>query len=206
MKLCFLACEIYQLELEQVLAQLREETLFDCELEITYLPLNLHINLDHLKEGVLKGLDAIAADKIILLYGSKCHPDFHDFLSGYPNVVRFEQSNCIELMMGPRLKEIDRDSKTFYLTPGWLDKWRELFDSGFGLDEVMLRQSFGIYDRTLLVDTGVGEITDEKILNFFEYTEVPIEIEQGGLEIFKQSIITAIQQAIHGILMKRDII
>lgn len=59
-------------------------------------------------------------------------------MSGYNNVVRFVQSNCIELMMGERMKETDRDSRTFYLTPGWLDSWRELFDSGWGLDEVML--------------------------------------------------------------------
>lgn len=198
MKVCFLACGIYQLELEQVLMEIKEESLFDSDLEVTYLPLNLHINLDNLKNGIIKALDAVEADKIILLYGSKCHPDFYDFLSNYHNLVRFDQSNCIELMMGERMKEIDQNSKTFYLTPGWLDKWRELFDSGFGLDEVMLRQSFGLYDRTLLVDTGVGEITDEKILEFFEYTEVPIEVEQEGLAVFKRNIITAIQQAIHG--------
>ena len=197
MKVCFMACGIYELELEQVLTQIRQEKLFDCEVEVTYLPLNLHINLDNLKDGVTNALDAVAADRIILLYGSKCHPDFYDFLSGYHNLVRFDQSNCIELMMGERMKETDRESKTFYLTPGWLDRWRELFDSGFGLDVVVLRQSFGFYDRTLLVDTGVGEITDEKILDFFEYTQVPIEMEQGGLAIFKSNIITAIQQAIH---------
>ena len=197
MKVCFLACGIYQQELEQVLTQIRKESLFDCELEVTYLQANLHCNLGNLKDGILQALDAIAADRIILLYGSKCHPDFYDFLSGYPNLVRFEQSNCIELMMGERMKELDRESKTFYLTPGWLDRWREMFDSGCGLDEVMLRQSFALFDRTLLVDTGVGEITDEKILDFFEYTEVPIEVEAGGLEVLKSNIITAIQQAIH---------
>ncbi|MDJ0306644.1 DUF1638 domain-containing protein [Dehalobacter sp.] len=197
MKLCILGCGIYELELEQVLAQIKQEKLFDCELEVTHLPLNLHINLDALKAGVIKALDAVAADRIILLYGSKCHPDFNEFLSGYHNLVRFEQSNCIELMIGERMKETDQESKTFYLTSGWLEKWRELFDSGFGIDEVELRQSFGFYDRTLLVDTGVSEITDEKILDFFEYTQVPIEMEQGGIAVFKSYIITAIQQAIH---------
>lgn len=134
----FLGVRDYQLELEQVLVQIRKEKLFDCELEVTYLPVNLHVNLDNLKDGIIKELDAIAADRIIILYGSKCHPEFYDFLSGYHNLVRFDQSNCIELMMGERMKEIDRDTKTIYLTPGWLDSWRELFDSGWGLDEVML--------------------------------------------------------------------
>ena len=153
--------------------------------------------MNNLKDGIIKALASIATDRIILLYGSKCHPEFYDFLSGYYNLIRFDQSNCIELMIGVRIEEINQSAKTFYLTPGWLDRWREIFDSGWGLDKVSLRQSFGIYDRTLLVDTGVGDITDEKILDFFEYTQVPIEVEQGGLAVFKRNIIAAIQQAIH---------
>lgn len=197
MKVCFLACEIYQPELEEILAQIRTERLFDCELAVTYLPVKLHVNFNHLKDAILKALDVMVADRIILLYGSKCHPEFHEFLKDY-HLVRFEQSNCIELILGERMKAIDQDSKTFYLTPGWLIRWREIFDSGWGLDEVAIRQSFGYYDRTLLIDTGVCDITDEQILDFFEYTRVPIEVEQGGLTVFKSNIMAAIQQAIYG--------
>ncbi|HWR42231.1 DUF1638 domain-containing protein [Sporomusa sp.] len=197
MKVCFLACGIYQPELEEVLAQIRKERLFDCELVVTYLPLSLHVNLKHLKDAVLKALNVITADRIILLYGSKCHPEFDEFLKDH-HLVRFEQSNCIELILGERMHEIDKSSKTFYLTPGWLINWREVFDSGWGLDEVALRQSFGSYDKILLFDTGVCEITDEMILEFFEYTRVPIEVEQGGLAVFKSNIVAAIQKAING--------
>jgi hypothetical protein len=96
------------------------------------------------------------------------------------------------------MHEIDNSSKTFYLTPGWLMKWRELFDRGWGIDEVELRQSFGYYDKILLFDTGVSEITDEMILEFFEYTRVPIEVEQGGLDVFKSNILAAIRTATAG--------
>lgn len=197
MKICFLACGIYQLELEQVLAQIKQEQIFDCEFYVMYLPANLHVDLKKLKEAVLRALDAVVADRIILLYGSKCHPEFDDFLKDYP-LVRFEQSSCIELILGDRMQENKRDAQTFYLTSGWLFKWREIFDPGWGVDEVAMRQNFACYDRILLTDTGVGDITDEQILEFFEYTQVPIEMEQGGLENFKNNIITAIQQAISG--------
>jgi uncharacterized protein (UPF0305 family) len=41
----FLACGVLQLELEQVLQQIRTEGLFDCEITATYLQAGLHIDL-----------------------------------------------------------------------------------------------------------------------------------------------------------------
>lgn len=195
MKICLLGCGIYQPELEQVLAQIKAEKLFDCEFTVTYLPINLHIDLKKLKTAVLEALDAADADRIILLYGSKCHPEFDLFLQDYP-IVRFDQSNCVELVMGEGLPESGMDSRTFYLTSGWMLKWRELFDPGWGVDEVAIRQSFACYDRILFTDTGIGEISDEQLLEFFEYTRVPIEVQQGSLDEFKKNIVAAIRQAI----------
>ncbi|QDR79446.1 DUF1638 domain-containing protein [Sporomusa termitida] len=83
MKLGILACSIYQPELEVVLAQIRRDRLFACELVVTYLPLKLHSNLKHLKAAIITALAEIAADRLILLYGSKCHPEFDDFLQKY---------------------------------------------------------------------------------------------------------------------------
>ena len=191
MKICLLACGIYQPELEQVLAQIKQEKLFSGELELTYLPTNLHVDLKKLKAAVLQALETVAADRIILLYGSKCHPEFDEFLQNYP-VIRFEPANCVELIRG----EHSQDSRTFYLTSGWLLKWREIFDPGWGVDEVAMRQSFACYDRILFTDTGASKITDEQLLDFFEYTRIPIEVEQGGLAAFKAAIVTAVRQAI----------
>lgn len=195
MKICFLACGIFQGELDKILAEIREERLFDCELVVNYLPANLHVNLEQLKNAILTGLDQIVADKIILLYGSKCHNNFHQFLEDY-DLVRFNQSNCIELILGEKMKKIDQTSKTFYLTPGWLNKWKEFFDKGWGVDEVEIRQTFGYYDRILLIDTGIWEISEEKILEFFDYTNVLIEVEEVGLAVFRSNIITAVKQAL----------
>lgn len=195
MKICLLACGIYQPELEQVLVQIKQEKLFSCELELTYLPAKLHVDLKKLKAAVLQALDAVVADRIILLYGSKCHPEFDEFLQNYP-VIRFEPANCVELILGEHIQQKVQDSRTFCLTSGWMLKWREIFDPGWGVDEVAMRQSFACYDRILFTDTGVSEITDEQLLDFFEYTRIPIEVEQGGLAAFKAVIVTAIRQAI----------
>lgn len=194
-KVHFLSCGIFQLELEQVLQQIRDENLFDCEFMITYLKAGLHSNFDNLKNTILRSLEAIEDNRIILLYGSKCHLEFDEFLKDY-SLIRFPQPNCIKLILGESMEKIEQDSNTFYLTPGWLLKWREIFDSGWGLDKFSIRQSFGYCDRVLFKNTNVCEITDEQILEFFEYTGVYIEIENVELKIFKNNIITAIKQAI----------
>lgn len=195
MRVCFLSCGIYQPELDVVLSEIKEEGLFDCELTVTYLQAKLHSDFNLLQAGILNALNSIAADKIILLYGAKCHPEFHGFLQGYP-VVRFEQSNCIELILGECMKEIDRTAKTIYLTAGWVKNWDQFFDSSKNVDEVKARQIFASFEQLLFADTGVCEIPAEKIEEISRYTGLPKKIKKVGLGVFKSNIIKVVCQAL----------
>lgn len=196
MKVCFLGCGIFQLELEKVLAEFEQEKLFDCEFSVKYLPLRVHVDLKKLQEKVIAALEAVQADKVILLFGEKCHPLFYEFLRDY-DLVRLRGASCWEIFLGALLPDgSPRDPKTFYMTPSWLMRWREFFDPGWGVDEVGMRQAFAFYDRIVLVDTGICEITDEAILEFFEHTQIPIDIEAGDLTYFKNNIIEAVREAL----------
>jgi len=195
MKICFLSCGIYQPELDLVLAQITKEELFDCEITVIYLPARLHVDFNSLKEGILKALDNIVADRIILLYGSKCHPEFQEFLQGR-QLIRFEQSNCIELMLGERMGEIDRIAKTIYVTPGWAIYWEEFFNRKSNSNENAIKQSFSFFNQLLFVDTGACEVSKEKIREISKYTGLANKTEKIGLEVFKNNIIAAIRQAV----------
>lgn len=189
-----LACGIFQPELDRVLEQIRAKGLFDGDIAVTYLPVGLHVDFGLLKEAVVKALDSLTGERVVLLYGARCHPQFDEWLQDY-SLVRFEQANCIELILGERMKEIDHASRTFYLTTGWLLKWREIFDQVFGQDTVAARQSFGYNDRVLFLDAGVCEITDEQVLDFFEFTQVPVEIEQISLDVFQANLMAVLTRA-----------
>ena len=76
---------------------------------------------------------------------------------------------------------------------------------GQGWDEIDARQSFGFYDKILLLDTGIMEINDEDLLEFFEYTQVPIEIETIDLAEFKGHIVQSISEALHEPLFTKDL-
>jgi hypothetical protein len=196
MEVRIVACGIFQPELEQVLRQIREEHPNDCVIDVTYVRPALHVDYDKLKDGITDALDHVSEQKKILLFGSMCHPEIGDFTEKY-HVVRISPGNCIELILGKeRQKEIEKSAKVFYLTPGWLKNWEDIFRRGQGWDEIDARQNFGFYDKILLLDTGVSEFSDEDLLEFFEYTQVPIEIEKVDLAIFKENIVKAIEKAL----------
>ncbi len=144
----------------------------------------------------VEALDKVnVEEKAILFYGSMCHPEIAEFTEKY-HVVRLAPGNCIELILGKEQQEIEKSAKVFYLTTGWLQHLRDIFRQEQGWDEIDARQNFGYYDKILLLDTGVAEFSDEEILEFFEYTQVPIEIKRVDLGTFKENLDEALKQAL----------
>jgi len=186
-------CAVFQAELSHVLGQLKGEIPGDCEIEVTCLESGLHSRLSTLKEKVHKILDESKDEKIILLYGSRCHPDFEELSKNY-DVVRFEGANCISILSNDNVSPI-LDPKTFYLTPGWVMNWKEIFAGDFGLDEISMRQNLGYFDRMLLLSNDAVKIEDEQILEFFDVAGVPIEVEYAGLAGFRDLILSAIRNS-----------
>jgi hypothetical protein len=196
MEMRIVACGIFQPELEQVLRQIRGERPNECLIDVTYVLPALHVDYGKLKDGITGALDQVSEPKKILLFGSMCHPEIGEFTEKY-HVVRLIPGNCIELILGKdRQREIEKSAKVFYLTPGWLQNWEDIFRRGQGWDEIDARMNMGFYDKILILDTGVSEFSDEDLLEFFEYTQVPIEIEKVGLAVFKENVAKAIEQAL----------
>lgn len=164
-----IACGILARELRKVLHDLRLEA------DVTFLPPGLHVDNCKLEEQLIPCLEENSDREISLLYGCQCHPDMRDWQQKY----RFKQAgepDCIGILLGQKKrKRLSEEARTFYLSPGWLDHWQAIFQEGLGWDETDARMNFGLYDRILLLDSGIGEINDEKLLEFFDYTQVTIE-------------------------------
>lgn len=196
MEVRIVACGIFQLELERVLKEIRAEWASDAEFKVTYTAPALHVNYEKLKDGIIESLNIATEEKLVLFFGSMCHPEISDITEKY-QVIKLQPRNCIELILGKeKLEEIEKSVKVFYLTQGWLQNWREIFKQGQGWDEIDARQNFGFYDKILLLDTGVSEFNDEDILEFFEYTQVPIEIESVELAVFKKNVAETLKKAL----------
>ena len=168
MEKVFVGCSILEEEIKQVMQEMGLQN------KIVYIDAALHVNLDRLEEAVRSKLGENSnLGKPMILVGNKCHPDMVTIAQEYDGQV-VPRSNCIELLLGDQIKELDKDAKIFYITSGWLAKWKEIFIEGLGWDDIDGRQNFGYYDKILLLDLG-APIDDMDLLEFFEFTQVPIE-------------------------------
>ncbi len=193
MKIFILSCGVFEPELNKILEEINNEKIFTEDIQVKYLPFGLHTSLNKLKHEIVSNLNSIKADKIILLYGSKCHYEFYKFLKDFPNLISFEESNCIELISNNK----ERGDKDLYITPGWVLKFDELNKFINAVDMYDIRQQYGQYDNVIICDTKVCEFTDEMIFDLFEKIQVPIEIQDSNINIFKSKIIDAINKAIN---------
>ena len=198
MKIGILACSVFEPELEKVLKDIKDKNLFDCTIEVTYLQFGLHTDLDKLEKDVTDALDklTIEYDKVIVLYGSKCHYRFFEFLKKYDNLVTIKPSNCLEAIIGDRVVESYVEGKDIYLTSGWVEKFDQLNEFSNAVDNYDVINQFGMYENAIIGNTGVIEITDDMIFELYEKIQVPVEVENVDINIFENLIINSIKEAL----------
>lgn len=194
MEKVFVGCSILEEEIKQVMQEMGLQN------KIVFIDAALHVNLDRLEESVRSKLEETSSlGKPMILVGNKCHPDMDTFTKEYDGQV-VSRCNCIELLLGDQMKELDKEAKIFYITSGWLAKWKEIFITGLGWDEIDGRQNFGYYDKILLLDLG-APIDDMDLLEFFEFTQVPIEpypISLDNLKLELTKLLSISSDAIKG--------
>lgn len=196
MKIFILSCGVFEQELDKVLKEIKNEKKFKENIEVKYLPFGLHTNLDKLKSEIISNLDQLKSYKVILLYGSKCHYMFHNFLKDYDNVITFSDSNCIELIIKSDDKKNIIDDKNLYITSGWVLKFDELNKFINAVDSYDIIQQYGQYENVIIGNTKVCKFTDDIIFDLFDKIQVPIEIEDVDINIFKNKLLYAINKAI----------
>lgn len=181
MEKVFIGCSILKNEINQVMQEmgLQNKTVF--------IDAALHVNIDRLEEALRVKLDETRQmGKPIILVGNRCHPDIDIIAKDYVGQI-VPRANCLELLLGDKMKELNKDAKIFYTTSAWLAKWQEIFITELGWDEIDGRQNFGFYDKILLLDWGTP-VDDMAILEFFEFTQVPIEPYPISLDNLKREI------------------
>lgn len=167
------ACEILRSEVESVAPEVASRA--------TWLPAGLHVNLDRLGEALEGALTG--PGRKVCLYGA-CHTDI-DALVAPSGGCRLPGKDCIAAFLTDEERRELEGRKAFVMTPGWLRHWREIFCQGMGWEDIDARQSFGFYDVVILLDFGLEPIDDLAVLEFFEYTQTPVEVVPAGLDRFR---------------------
>jgi hypothetical protein len=180
MLLNIVSCGIFMSELNKIIPSLRREMrMKGHEIKVDFLSPGLHIDSNKMETEVIKNLESKKGTKILLLYGRMCHTKLVSIAKGYNAAVPTEK-NCIELLLGPEKKKaLDGSGHIFYLTAGWLQCWREMFQD---------RTAITPCDKMVMLDTGENLISEEELLDFYDFMQVPIETVGISLDDFKSKL------------------
>jgi len=84
-----------------------------------------------------------------------------------------------------------------YLSPGWLDAWKDIF-ARLNWDQAEARLQMGSFRGAIYIDTlSDAHQREEQLLEFFDFTNLPFEVMPVDLSHFKSLIIKA-QERLEG--------
>ena len=185
MKHHLISCPVFAKELAAILAQLSlDPALHLMNYKVHLSSRDMEQELDR---AILAGRDVGGA--ISLLVGQECQaqqPISH-IAENCKGRLPAER-NCIDIFLGHERALALQENRTTIMTPGWIEMFNKSIAEGFWTVEDA-RINLGWYDKILLLDTGLEPLTDEMILEFFELTQVPIEILPVSLDHFKKVVL-----------------
>jgi Protein of unknown function (DUF1638) len=167
-------CSVFRAELDHVLAG---------RAGVEWLPAGLHVSEGRLGEAVSAALEGTSGAACV--YGA-CFPDIDQVLQGH-GAHRLPAKNCVEAFLSPEERAAFGD-RAYILSPGYLREWRSIFVDGMGWDEIDGRINFGMYDVIVLLDFGLEPIDDLDVLEFFDFTQTPVDIVPATLDWFRARV------------------
>jgi hypothetical protein len=187
MTLSLISCGIFRYELEKVLPEVEAET--GCKITVDFLAPALDVNAALLEESVAEKLARHPEKNTALLYGSMCHTEWPR-ITEKSGAVYLKASNCAEALLSPeKKKEFDSTENIYFLTMGGLKQWKTIYQEGHGWEAADARVNFGYFEKVVVLDTGIFEISDEDLFEFFDFVQVPVEVMKITLDYFKSALV-----------------
>ena len=186
---CLIACPIFEKELESVLQQLNLAP------SIKYMHYTIHNNPLMMEEQLTSKIaDAKdSAQHVRFLVGKHCKGkrDMTEVVDDCNGKIPHAR-NCIDMLIGSELTKDLQKNRTSLMTPAWIRMInRSIADGQWSVTDA--RVNLGWYNKILILDTGVEPLDDELIMEFFDLTQVEIDILPVDLEHFKTKLADLLQ-------------
>lgn len=184
-----IACYNIQNELE---AAVREA---GAAFPILYLPCDLHQNPDRLRSYLQDTIDRlINVDRILLPMG-QCGNGTLGLCSQTASLVLPRCADCIDLLLSDKAP-IQRNSRAFYFTDGWLDNpysidtefTRSLEKYGEELTKTVMNSIYANYESFIVLDTQTYDLAgaEQKIGPLARATGIGVRRQQGRFELLRR--------------------
>lgn len=164
-------------------------------LHVTFLPSNLHINPNELKNHLLK--DILASQKknerIICLYG-ECFQDIDNLCKQY-GVIKIEGHHCYDMFLGrEKFREImDENARTYFLEKDLILNFEEYCVKPLELyDKEMKELLFKNYERLVYVRQPSDPDLMGKVNNIADFLGLSIIVCSADYAAFENMLIDLI--------------
>lgn len=149
------------------------------------------ISWEKLKESLPVDLQDVA----IHVVSGGCIKDLPEEHQKIYSFNKIERKHCIHLITSPSLAAFYADKGYYMITPGWLQRWREIIDQ-WGFDQKTARDFFRDTARAiLLLDTGVDDNALDHLSQFSAFAGLPSETVTTGLDYLQLLVNNAILQS-----------
>ncbi len=185
-----IACGVFRPVLEQLNLAERFPGL-----NVTYLPSNLHINPNELKDYLLKEItdSQKSNERIICLYG-ECFPGIDIFCKQY-GVIKMAGHHCYEIFLGRgEFREIMEESaKTYFLEKDLIHNFEEYCVKPLELnDEEMKELFFKNYERLVYVRQPADPDLMPAVNNIADFLGLTIIVHDADYSNFEKTLIDLI--------------
>ena len=185
-----ISCGVFKPALEQL--QLEERFR---DLNVTYLPSNLHNSPNDLENYLLKEfiVSQNKSERIICLYG-ECFPDIDDLCKQY-GVDKIEGHHCYEIILGRRIfREIMNESaRTYFLEKELILNFEEYCVKPLELyDDEMKEIFFRNYERLVYVRQPSDPDLTEAVNKIADFLGLSIIVHDADYANFEKMLIELI--------------
>jgi Protein of unknown function (DUF1638) len=176
-----IACPIFRKELESVLAELNLSP------RINYMHYTIHNNPLKMEEQLQEGVDNASktGGEVRFLVGKHCKGkrDIAEVVKECGGKIP-QARNCIDMLIGDEPTKELQQNRTSLMTPAWIRMINQSIQEG-QWSVADARLNLGWYNKILILDTGVDPLSDEQIMEFYDLTQVEIDILPVDLQHFK---------------------
>lgn len=176
-----IACPIFRKELEMVLEELGLAP------RISYMHYSIHNNPIKMEEELQSSLEQVKmkGEDVRFLVGRHCKGkrDMTEVVEDCGGKIP-QARNCIDMLIGNELTRKLQKNRTSLMTPAWVRMINQSIQEGqWSVTDARL--NLGWYNKILILDTGVETLSDEQIMEFYDLTQVEVEILPVDLSYFK---------------------
>jgi len=95
----------------------------------------------------------------VVVYGERCYLDPKNSFRDIDKVIqeqgtgisRIKARSCVDMLVNAReRKKISKGKRVYWLTPGWLEHWKQIFSEW---DDAKANETFPQHDVAILLDS-----------------------------------------------------